>query len=274
MLNYSVWSSYFSDLQPEEMIKEFVACGFRYTEFSDEHGGLLLGRGDAEKEGTKLKEYADSLGFSFPQGHMLLSADLCADGSVDILKRWCDLFIALGIKNGVLHTGGGPDLSYEERFEKWTSALSALTEYIKGSGFTICLENLVRAGYPTTADGLNSIIDSVGNDDNLGICLDTGHLNIAAAYGAKTQSQHDFIIGAGDRLKALHIADNDTTSDQHLIPYGHGNVNWTEVMSTLKQIGYSGLFNMEIPGERRCPLEVRREKLIYCRKLCEYMLSL
>ena len=274
MLDYSVWSSYFVDLSSEEMIREFIRGGFRHTEFSDEHGAELLSRGDAEKEGMKLKRYADDLGFDFPQGHMLLKVDLCADDAVDTLKKWCDLFIALGIKAGVLHAAGGRGLDDAERFDRRVKALSALTDYIKGTGFVICLENLTGAGAPRTAEDLNAIIDAVGSDDNLGICLDTGHLNIIKNPEDTIQTQHDFILAAGSRLKALHIADNDTTSDMHLMPYGRGNIAWNEVMAALKETGYSGLFNMEIPGERRCPIEIRREKLIYCRKMCEYMLSL
>ena len=274
MLEYSVWSSYFVDLSPEDMIKEFVSGGFRCTEFSDEHGAAVLSRGDAASEGKKLKDFADSLGFSFPQGHMLLRVDLCADDAVDVLKNWCDLFIALGIKAGVLHASGGKGLSDDERFEKWVAALKKLTDYVKGTDFTICLENLKGAGAPATAGDLSRIIDCAGGDDNLGICLDTGHLNIKREGDTREQSQRDFILEAGSRLKALHIADNDTTSDQHLMPYGHGRVDWEEVMTALRETGYKGLFNMEIPGERRCPIEIRREKLIYCRKMCEYMLSL
>ena len=83
MLNYSVWSSYFVELSPEEMVREFLNAGFRATEFSDEHGLMLLERGNPEKEGIRLRRYAEGLGFTFPQGHLLLRADLCAEGAVE-----------------------------------------------------------------------------------------------------------------------------------------------------------------------------------------------
>ena len=116
MLQYSVWSSYFVELQPEEMIGEFLAAGFTATEFSDEHGFMMLARGDAEKEGAKLRAYAEDRGFSFPQGHLLLKADICAEGAAEILKPWLDLFMAMGIRSGVLHAAGGGGLAPEERF--------------------------------------------------------------------------------------------------------------------------------------------------------------
>ena len=271
-MEYAVWSSFFVDLSPEDTIREFVGCGYTATEFSSEHGAALLERGDAEKEGRKLKACADALGFSFPQGHLLLHADICADGAFEILKPWCDLFIALGIRSGVLHAAGGRDLTPEERFERRVATLSRLTGYVRGNDFTICLENLRGDTTPATAEELNRLIDAVGDDRNLGICLDTGHLNIKKEPG-REQSQRDFILKAGQRLKALHIADNDTTADQHLMPFGHGNVNWQEVMDALRENGYDRLFNLEIPGERHCPVEIRRAKLIYCRALCEYLLG-
>lgn len=270
MLQYSVWSSYFVELQPEEMIGEFLAAGFTATEFSDEHGFMMLARGDAEKEGAKLRAYAEDRGFSFPQGHLLLKADICAEGAAEILKPWFDLFMAMGIRSGVLHAAGGGGLAPEERFERRVKTLAELTRYVRGSDFTICLENLRGAANPETAEDLNALIDAVGDDTNLGICLDTGHLHIERE---KRQSQKDFIRGAGKRLKALHIADNDTTSDMHLMPYGRGTVDWNEVMAGLREVGYDRLFNLEIPGERRCPLPVLRRKLVYLRGLCEYMLE-
>ena len=189
MLNASVWSSYYVEMSPEDMVKEFLDAGFTATEFSDEHGLMLLSRGDPEKEGLKLKKYAEDLGFSFPQGHLLLR--------VDVLKPWLDLFMALGIKSGVLHAAGGDDLSPEARFARRVGTLSELAAYVKGSDFTICLENLRGATRPERAEDLNALIDAAGGDANLGICLDTGHLHIKRE---RPQTQADFIRIAGRRL--------------------------------------------------------------------------
>lgn len=271
-LEYSVWSNYFYELEPEEKIDAFIECGFRCSEFSDEDGAILLSRGNGEKEGAKLKKYADERGFSFPQGHLLLRADLTKPESVDILKEWLDMFMALGVKSGVLHAQGGGSLEAEECFERRFVTISALAGYIKGTDFTICLENLTGEKSPKTVPELNAYIDPIG-DENLGICLDTGHLNLCRNI-PNSQSQRDFIISAGKRLKALHIADNDTSGDQHLMPYGRGNINWNEVMTALEEIGYDRLFNMEIPGESRVPLDIRKAKLRYAAEMSRIMLGM
>lgn len=269
-LNCSVWSQYFRTLTPEEKIDAFLSCGFNCTELSDEDGHLLLGRGKAQKVGKDYRLLADSKGFSFPQGHLWLQADITSgDETLDILKNWLDLFLELGIRSAVLHATGDNSLPDGELFSKRVAALEKLTGYIKGSSLTICLENLRTSKNTHTAEQLNQMIDAVG-DENLGICLDTGHLHISSASGLG-QSQSEFIRSAGKRLKALHIADNDGSGDQHLMPFGRGTVNWAEVMSALKENGYNRLFNMEIPGESNLPMDKLIEKLHRARRICTEM---
>ena len=271
-LKTSVWSQYFRTLTPEEKIDAFLACGFDCTELSDEDGHVLLERGDAIKVGTEYKKLADSKGFTFPQGHLWLRADITSGvETLDILKSWLDLFQTLGIRSAVLHTGGDNELPDAELFEKRVRALEVLTAHIKGSPLTICLENLRSQKLAHTADDLNAMIDAVG-DENLGICLDTGHLNYCTDFGCG-QPKGEFIRKAGKRLKALHIDDNNGTADQHRLPY-RGTVDWQDVMSALAEVGYDRLFNMEIPGESGGSLEEVTEKLKRIRKLCGELLAM
>ena len=115
MLTYSVWSSYFVEMSPEDMVREFAADGFTATEISDEHGLMLLDRGDPEVEGRRLKAFAENLGMSFPQGHLLLKVDICKDDAAEILKPWIDLFTALGVRSAVLHAAGGSERCNDQR---------------------------------------------------------------------------------------------------------------------------------------------------------------
>ena len=115
-----------------------------------------------------------------------------------------------------------------------------------------------------SGENLLALVESVA-DEHLGICLDTGHLNLHDG------DQGRFVREAGGHLKALHLADNDGSSDQHLMPFGLGTVRWDELTSALHEVGYAGLANFEIPGERRCPLPVRRAKLAYLREVAAYL---
>jgi len=275
-LEKSVWSSYYVDLSPEEMVDQFAAAGWTATEFSDEHGAVLLERAaqrgvSPAVVGEELRAYAAQRGVSFPQGHLFLKVDLCADDAEELLIPWLDLFIALGIRAAVLHPSCmRKDFSEEQRFARWVEVLKALTARLDGTEMSIALEN--AGGILLSAEGLLRLIDAAGGA-HLGICLDTGHLNLSRARGIVDYTQSDFIRRAGKRLIALHIADNDTSRDQHLMPFGGGNVDFRDVMRGLRDVGYTGLFNLEIPGERKAPLHIRRAKLDYLKIMCDTMLS-
>lgn len=265
----SVWSSYYIDLGPEEALMELKKHGICATELSDEHGLMLLKRGEPRKVGAEFRAFAEKLGMEVSQGHLWLTCKLCTTpGAVETLRDWLVLYDAIGIKNAVLHCdslaseGKYPNDEINARnLEK----LIGLQEIVKGLGLRVCLENL--CGCCRSADDLNWLVDRL-DGECFGICLDTGHLNMCE------QSQRDFIISAGKRLHALHIADNEGKTDQHMMPYGKGNVDFAEVIHALREVGYEGLFNLEIPGERLAPLEIRGYKLEYIRKCYEYMMNM
>jgi len=267
----AIWTSYFMELAPEAMVDSFAEAGWPQLELSDEHALALLERGDAPAVGEDFKRYAAGHGVAFPQGHLWLACDIAAPDQqpvIDGLRTWLDLFAALDVRAAVLHPGGKALLEQgctaEALFEARVKALTALTEHVAGTPVTLCLENIPSKA-PEAGD-LCTLIEAVGGN-HLGICLDTGHLNLAS------RDQGGFIRQAGRLLKALHIADNDTSSDQHLMPYGGGTVPWGEVVAALREIGYSGLFNLEIPGERNGPMPIKLAKLDYAKTLLAHLLG-
>lgn len=264
-MKLSIWSHYFNGLSPEEKVQAFAECGYQYLELSTEDGEELLRRGDPEKVGSEFKKVADDYGIRFLQGHLDLGADIRNSATIESLKIWLDLFKAIDIKACVLHYGRGRDLNIppDRLLLSRTHSFQKLTEHIKGTDMYICLENM-SSKYDETCDNLLEIIRATGSD-NLGICLDTGHLNLAGGNPAQ------FVIQAGSLLKALHIADNDGTYDQHMMPYGRGSVPWQQFMRALNNSGYDGLFNFEIPGESGAPLEIRKAKLVYIKTMAQYM---
>ncbi|MBN2311413.1 MAG: sugar phosphate isomerase/epimerase [Candidatus Hydrogenedentes bacterium] len=262
------WTAYLLELSPEDAVRAFAGKGWFELELSSEHAEALLGRGNPAETGAAFRAFAAELGVSVPQGHLWLECDILGpeqDATLDALKQWLDLFLALDIRAAVLHPGGAALLrdgcDARAVFDAQVQALLVLTQHVAGSALTICLENLSVA---PEAEDLCAIIDGVGNP-HLGICLDTGHLNLASG------DQLGFIRRAGSHLKALHLADNDRSGDQHLLPYGRGNVPWEDVVTGLKEIGYAGLANFEVPGERRCPFPIQLAKLDYAKALFALM---
>ena len=274
-MKLSVWSSYYVELKIEDAVKRFIENGIYCSELSDEHGLELLNRSENILETARsFSAFLAENNLEMSQGHLYLRVKICTDdNAIKTLCKWIDLYEAIGIKNMVLHCDNmlGTDLSREEKVERNIEKLKQLAEYIKDKDITVCLENL-RPHSPDdpelvdrNADDLLYIIDRIGSD-RFGICLDTGHLNLT------DKNQREFILKAGSKLKALHIANNEGVTDQHMMPYSRGTVDFKEVVKALREVGYKGIFNLEIPGERRAPLEVLDYKLGYIQKVYDYLM--
>ena len=276
-MKLSIWSSYYLELTPEEAVKRFCQNGIDCSELSDEHGLQLLNRNeDVLKTGREFSDFLKQHEFEMMQGHLWLGVKLCSDeNAVSMLCRWIDLYEAIGIKNMVLHCDNleATNLSKEEKILANVAKLRLLAQHIEEKDITICLENLRphssadKELIDQSAEDLLDIIDRVGSA-KFGICLDTGHLNLTY------KDQRAFILKAGRKLKAIHISNNDGSADQHTMPFARGKVNFVEVVQALREIGYDGIFNLEIPGERHIPLELRDAKISFIKTAYEYLMRL
>lgn len=262
----SVWTAYYVEMSPEDAVLELKKHGITASELSDEHGLMLLQRGEPKETGAAFKAFLEKENFTMTQGHLWLRVRICTiPDAVPQLMKWLELYEAIGIENAVLHCDAlieHPELSEAEIYDRNVEVLKQIEELSKGMKIRICLENLSRIC--RDADALVSIVDRL-DPDRFGICLDTGHLNLCGG------NQREFILKAGHRLHALHIADNEGERDQHMMPFGRGNVDFVEVAAALREVDYQGLFNLEIGGERLAPLPVLGYKLEYIRKCYDYL---
>jgi len=269
----SVWTGYFEELTIEQALEQLSLAGFAHTELCVDHAEQLLERGTPEKVGAQLAEFAADLGMSSSQGHLTFEKGLCDPEALEYLKRELDLFAAVGIRNAVLHFSGGSGLSPEAKMEKRMEGLRVLADHVKGSDVILCLENLHGTSQTYTVEQINSIIDAIGGE-NLGICLDTGHLHMVNGLGQANQTQREFILAAGKRLHALHITENNGKNDVHQMPYSaRYGIDWPDVVAALRQVGYQGLFNLEILGECNAPYPIKAAKLRFIREMTRYMLE-
>jgi len=266
-LKLSMWTSFFIELSPEDCLEELAQAGWSHTELSDEHSLALLERGDPATVGKAFRRVADDLGVAVTQGHLWLVVDMApADEAkrrqvVDRLKQWLDLYLAIGIRAAVLHPGGGEHTDPEARLATQLRTLGELSAHLSGSDLSICLENC------SSGDALKPIL-AQADPTHVGVCLDTGHLNLT------DEDQAAFIHSCGPRLRALHLAENDTSGDQHNMPYARrGCVPWPAIAQALADVGYAGLLNFEVPGENGCPIPVRRLKLAYLKALGGWIFS-
>jgi sugar phosphate isomerase/epimerase len=121
-----------------------------------------------------------------------------------------------------------------------------LLPYCKEYGVKVALENLYRRD----ADGnilpavcangaqFREYLDALDSRYFIA-CLDLGHCGIVGENAA------EMVRALGhDRLKALHVHDNDGSQDSHTAPF-FGKMDWPAIMAALAGIGYDGGFSLE-----------------------------
>lgn len=267
----SVWSEYFlcRQMSLEKKAEIFMDCGFPACELSYEDGERLLAdNASAALAGKAVRRAAENTGIAFLQGHLCMDSGLTDDdyeNKFAMLRPWFDMYLEAGIPRAVLHAQCRPGQSYRTAEERRMKVLPRIAEHLKGTGLTVCIENIYGSDHAESA-ALVSLMKKL-DSPNFGICLDTGHLNL---HG---ETQLDFITACGKYLKALHIADNEGRRDQHLMPFGRGTVDFFSVVRGLREVGYDGIFNYEIPGERCFDLRVQTEKLKYLRRITDVLLE-
>ena len=273
MFPASVWSEYYPNLSIQDSVLRLKAAGFTHTELSITHTEQLVAEGTPERTGAQLQQFFRDEGFTVPQGHLSFSKGLCSEEAIDLLKRELALYQALGITNAVLHFNGGKGLPPEEQFSLRVEGIRKLQPMLKGTPLHLCLENLGSVPDTHTAQKLLHIMDTVGGE-NLAICLDTGHLHLVNGRGEAEQTQREFILTAGSHLRAMHVTENNGKNDVHQMPYSaRYGIDWPQVVAALREVGYRGLFNLEILGERNAPEAIKEAKLRFIREMVTLMLA-
>ncbi len=107
-------------------------------------------------------------------------------------------------------------------------------------------------GIPSKAPKVIDAYNRIAGKEVFGLCLDTGHLNLTGI------TAEEYILAVGNRLKVLHIHDNNAAGDWHLAPFT-GNVDWQGFCRALREIGYMGNLAFETFAHFDRALEVNEE---------------
>jgi sugar phosphate isomerase/epimerase len=107
--------------------------------------------------------------------------------------------------------------------------IKRLVAYAEKNEVNIAIENIERMDY---TDYVLSSIKS----DRLKLCYDSGH--------DECFIKSNYLNKYADRIIALHLHDNDGTSDQHLIP-GDSNIDWENITKALSDVNYTGAITLE-----------------------------
>jgi sugar phosphate isomerase/epimerase len=124
--------------------------------------------------------------------------------------KYIDFCASYGIPMIVMHVSKGALITKPNKYG--IDAMKRLNEYALEAGVMVALEN-THAG-----ELVEALLDGIFSN-NLGLCYDTSHGRL---YG---DSDFSLLKGFHQRLKCVHISDNDGTEDRHW-NIGEGLIDW------------------------------------------------
>jgi sugar phosphate isomerase/epimerase len=127
--------------------------------------------------------------------------------------------------------------SWEAFWDSFVQAITRCTGIARENGLPLLVEPRVGETV-TNADGMLRLWDAV-KDENLGFILDVAHQH------AQKEMMPLAIEKLGRHLKYVHVADNDSRDNRHLVP-GNGNVDWNELFAQLARRGFDGFFAVDL----------------------------
>ena len=151
--------------------------------------------------------------------------------SINFLKQEIKRVEQLGFDKIVLHPGSHVGIGTEQAIKNITKCLN---EVLVNTNVKILLETMAGKGTEVgiTFEQIKQIIDGINNKENIGVCLDTCHIN-DAGYNLndfdKILDEFDKIIGL-DKLLCIHVNDSKNEISSHKdrhenIGYGHIGFN-------------------------------------------------
>jgi len=158
------------------------------------------------------------------------------------LQRAIECTAEAGGKICVVHPGNSK--SVEENAEMYMQLLP----FAKECGVVLAAENMFNWDKEqdqalfaacSTPESFCAHLDAV-RDESLVACLDIGH---AEMMGDMT-SAVEMILALGDRLRALHLHDNDRRHDRHQNLFTM-QIDYAPIVQALRQVGYSGYLTLE-----------------------------
>lgn len=165
----------------------------------------------------------------------------------EIIKRGADV----GIDKFIVHPSGEPidDKERSERLKCASETLSMLADVCEKTGGVICVEDLPR----TCLGNCTAEMKFLTTDERLKICFDTNHITC--------EKPENVINALGNKIVTLHVSDYDFVDERHWLP-GEGLIDWKNVISALKNVGYNGSFMYEIGFET--PKTIARSRNLTC----------
>lgn len=172
------------------------------------------------------------------------------------------------------------NLGSEEAEWQWTERfIHSVAPAARELGITICIENLYSSVGGHIVEGpccdVKKAVERIDRINEqykaevLGFCFDTGHANLVGI------DFEDFIRTLGQRLKVLHIHDNDGMRDLHQIPFtftktreNKTSTDWDGFVRGLCAIGFDKVLSFETaPVVSAFPKDMKEDVLTFIARI-------
>lgn len=251
------------------------SLGIDYADLTDNHDGATLGTEYGFAASFSLDSHPDDiLGMVGEFGLQLTSVCAHANlldptsparyGTAQIIKA-IKLAHFLGIKQ-VITTEGDPKtefghrLTAEQRVFSVAEKLHEPVRWAKSLGIELLLEP--HGILTDSVDGIRSLLDALGNEETVGINLDTGNSWLGGG------DPHEFVKVFGDRIKHVHWKDMPASWESKrgtmfgcgmgTIPLGDGVVGIEKLVQELEAIGFTGPTTLEVAGAENVKISAER----------------
>lgn len=222
----------------ENLFREYHLAGISDMEISTAHDKYA--RLDYQKLLEWSKQYEVNL-WSYhlpfiPFEEIDISRKSLQRQSLEYLSELIKKATDIGIDKFVIHPSGEPieECGRGERIACAKDSLAELADIADKYQAVVAVENL-----PRTCLGRNSseILELISSHPKLRVCFDTNHL--------LREEIPLFVQNVGEKIVTLHVSDYDFVDERHWLP-GEGDINWTEVLTALQEVGYTGSWLYEV----------------------------
>ena len=254
----------------DEALERIAAGGFRNVEI---WGNIkhLDPRNEAEDAG-ELEALCRRLGLRVTSIHAPFTLDYIEEPEQQmcaweqLVCKSMDQAGILGAWQMVVHpvTAGIDDSiqAYREIAGRTEESLVRLADIAEERGIRLAIENMPAYRKRRYGRDLRELYDFVSRSgrDNLGICLDTGHVVFNKDDAVQEFEQY------ADRIFAVHMNDNiwGMHMDLHLVP-GSGSVDWECFRQVLAGEKFKGMIVLELDSRGR-PSSIFSEAREFVRK--------
>ena len=259
----------------ERQFEAIREMGIQYVDLTDNHDGAALGPEygfaasiSLDAHPAKIRRMVDANGLTLTSvcahANLLDPASPDTYGTFEIIKA-VRLAKLLGVKH-VITTEGDPKtefghrLTEAERLFSIREKLASPIAWAEELGVELLLET--HGIVTDTAAGMKELLDALGHDQTVGVCLDTGNSWLGGGEPLK------FVETLGERIKHVHWKDMGPEWVEKRgtifgcgmgpIALGDGVIDLAPIVSALKGAGFDGATTLEVAGAENVKLSVQR----------------